>query len=189
MLTPCSLKKSTTEATVKKDECNYILLILLIFQDLKFSSAPSSEVEFTEQSDSTMSESESESEDEIPSVDDCVKCLCEDECELGFMIQVSVQCKSRYSWQISLNFPCSQHNFILLSYNMQVFLQHIRPDFAKFWLYSLLFWFSRFSKRPAYVFSLPGWGRCSQDIECWNDVSIRGCWYQSKFECTDKWNY
>ena len=38
------------------------------------------------------SEEESESEEEWQCVDDCVKCLCEDECELGFMIQVITWC-------------------------------------------------------------------------------------------------
>jgi len=33
-------------------------------------------------------ESESESESEFVTVDECVKCVCQDECELGFMIQV-----------------------------------------------------------------------------------------------------
>ncbi|XP_047145074.1 uncharacterized protein LOC101240546 isoform X2 [Hydra vulgaris] len=40
-------------------------------------------------------ETESESEGELPSVDDCVKCLCEDDCELGFMIQ----CEQCLTWQ------------------------------------------------------------------------------------------
>ena len=36
----------------------------------------------------TSDSEESESENEVTTVDECVKCVCEDECELGFMIQV-----------------------------------------------------------------------------------------------------
>lgn len=34
------------------------------------------------------SEDETESESEFTTFDDCVKCVCQDECDTGFMIQV-----------------------------------------------------------------------------------------------------
>lgn len=47
-----------------------------------------SEVDLPPSDVTDCSDTDSDSGDEIPSVDDCVKCVCEDECELGFMIQV-----------------------------------------------------------------------------------------------------
>ncbi|XP_065652075.1 uncharacterized protein LOC101240546 isoform X5 [Hydra vulgaris] len=58
------------------------------------------------------SETESESEGELPSVDDCVKCLCEDDCELGFMIQ----CEQCLTWQHGECVGYAQPNDVPLFY-------------------------------------------------------------------------
>ena len=52
------------------------------FQDI---SGSSSHIDVMDQS-----EEDSESESEYTTFDDCVKCICQDECDTGFMIQVSL---------------------------------------------------------------------------------------------------
>eukprot|EP00111_Clytia_hemisphaerica_P008703 TCONS_00025454-protein len=53
-------------------------------------SGTSSHIDITDQS-----EDESESESEFITFDDCVKCICQDECDTGFMIQ----CEQCFTWQ------------------------------------------------------------------------------------------
>ena len=64
---------------------------------------------------------ESESESEIATVDECVKCVCEDECELGFMIQVITY--RLFSWP-----PYRQFLSSFLSLSSRPRLHIIRHD-------------------------------------------------------------
>ena len=70
--------------------CSY--KIVLIKKTCIFSYLPqdisgsSSHIDIEDQS-----EEESESESEYTTFDDCVKCICQDECDTGFMIQVKLR--------------------------------------------------------------------------------------------------
>ncbi|XP_057308747.1 uncharacterized protein LOC130647048 isoform X2 [Hydractinia symbiolongicarpus] len=81
-------------------------------EDLSRLTSVASEIDLPPSDVTDCSDTDSDSGDEITSVDDCVKCVCEDECELGFMIQ----CEQCFTWQHGECVGYSQQKSVPLFY-------------------------------------------------------------------------